>query len=102
MTLPAPVPPAAAFDEDTGRHSHAALLDGIRKALHHLLGHLELRPAVGAHLFFGGQGLGDTDAGDLFGFRFRQVLIGFVRAHFVADPLQDEVGGWDGGHLSGV
>ena len=48
------------------------MLDRGGKLFQHLLGHLELRPTICAHLFLGGERLGDTDAGDLFRFRFGQ------------------------------
>jgi hypothetical protein len=51
---------------------HAGGLNGFRKAGQHLLGHLELRPAIRADLFFCGERLRDTDAGDLLSFRFCQ------------------------------
>ena len=58
----------AAADHELGHHVHAGLLDGFGKAVHHLLGDLELRATVGAHLLFGCKGLCDTDPGDFFGF----------------------------------
>ena len=42
------------------------------KRVHHLLGHLVLRAAVGRHLLFDGDGLGNTRAGDPFGLRLSQ------------------------------
>ena len=73
MLLPeAPLSPPLPPTTTRGHHVHARLLDGFGKAVHHLLGHLVLRPAVGRHLFFGGDGLGNTGAGDSFGLRLGQ------------------------------
>src|SRR5205814_2241953 len=51
------VPVVAAADDDARHHVDARDLDRFREPVHHLLGELEARPPVGAHLLLDGHGL---------------------------------------------
>ena len=64
----------AATNENTRHDIDTGLLDGFGEAVEHRLGDLELRSTIRADLFFSGQGLRDTDAGHLFGFRLGERL----------------------------